>query len=93
MSGHTPGPWVYMGMVTVEDVEAWTVKCADKRYIRAEGRSYDEAEANARLIAAAPDLLIALKRLYVAMFEINPNDYTPNLQEAADAIAKAEGRT
>lgn len=44
-------------------------------------------EANARLIAAAPDLLEALKRL------VGPNPGTDDRDAAHDAIAKAEGRS
>lgn len=50
------------------------------------GCSAAEAESNARLIAAAPELLEALK-LAIAAYE-NPNIW---LDDARAAIAKAEG--
>ena len=62
---HTPGPWVAK-IGRVGDAEGfWNIKVADKALIH--GFVYDEpeAEANARLMAAAPDLLDA------AMFVVN----------------------
>jgi len=58
----------------------------------------DEAEqlANARLIAAAPELLAALKRLRAASVSIRDDIETEavaTLAEADAAIAKAEGRS
>lgn len=56
---HTPGPWQYNGPTE----NGWFVKISPKREIAVEGRSDVEADANARLIAAAPDLLEALENL------------------------------
>jgi hypothetical protein len=56
MSKHTPGPWRYLGRVTTgnDDTLEWpTVECASQRYIRPEGRTSDECEANARAQFAA----------------------------------------
>lgn len=49
-----------------------------------------EREANARLIAAAPDLLAALKTLCAAYEACNGEDH-PAYKQARAAIAKAEG--
>ena len=60
---HTPGPW------TVFD-EKWgigvTTDCADIAHCGGfdTNRSRDEERANARLIAAAPDLLAALSECF-----------------------------
>lgn len=68
MSKHTPGPWltdrnnVHTGQIATINhclnndwVEVWTDKWAET------GLGEAEQEANARLIAAAPDLLDALQ--------------------------------
>jgi len=60
---------------------------------------FAEAEANARLIAAAPDLLAALKALVVGVErDDNPSDqghceHSDEMNAARAAIAKAEGRS
>jgi hypothetical protein len=96
MGKYTPGPWTFLGLVERDEVESWTVQCADKRYVRCEGRTGNEAEANARLIAAAPDLLEALKNLMRTFDECTqPHDHeqwVEFVQDAAAVIAKAEGR-
>ncbi len=94
MRKHTPGRWVvaHRGCEGKPTVVAHRAGRPSTIALIESGKR-EEDVANARLIAAAPDLLIALKRLSVAMSEINPNDYTPELQDADAAIAKAEGRT
>ena len=65
MSKHTPGPWVVVGRLTkyvearlvgrlIQEVAACGPTMADEGYGQ-------HQEANARLIAAAPDLLEALQ--------------------------------
>ena len=67
---HTPGPWEYIGFKEGEPQNGWAVRLPhhegsrvkylkDARYIRCEGWGGEEADANARLVAAAPDLLNA----------------------------------
>lgn len=89
---HTPGPWWVDGPgegIEVHDTFGRTAS------VWGEGGKESEAWANARLIAAAPELLAALK------FIVND---CPEPGEAAQltahgynlacsAIAKAEGRT
>lgn len=59
MSEHTPGPWhVHWGD------KVWSGTEDDRKFIaEAWGEEPGESEANARLIAAAPSLLEAIKRL------------------------------
>lgn len=62
MSGHTPGPWGARPTDPSEAVDFWWLVSRDNRDIGAiNGSATDPvAQANARLIAAAPDLLEAL---------------------------------
>ena len=54
--------------------------------------SKEEAEANARLIAAAPELLVALDGLIRAHFDYDdPTGVLASVAEARAAIAKAKG--
>ena len=55
--------------------------------------SWQEQEANARLIAAAPELLETLKIvLDVALLEIPNYEQAESFRMAEKAVAKAEGR-
>ena len=65
MSKHTPGPWYpVMRMVEVEgnapDICTTNIELFGQRHLH---RSKQEQIANARLIAAAPDLLALLEEL------------------------------
>lgn len=89
MSTHTEGPWdarIDMHMVPV--VVAGPITIA-KVYLPPVGNAFD----NARLIAAAPDLLAALERLLGAYERLKPPGYPQSDPEkqAAAAIAKAKG--
>jgi hypothetical protein len=62
MSEHTPGPWKVQ-----ENADAYThiVRSKTNAYICGCGQGSDgEDKANARLIAAAPELLEALNQVY-----------------------------
>ena len=56
-----------------------------------DGITLDECAANARLIAAAPDLLDALKAC-LDQLEYEPKRYAALLNRAYNVVAKAEGR-
>lgn len=83
---HTPGPWfndaTYVGSTAVD---RFFITCHNKDLPN--GR--EEAEANARLIAAAPDLLEALHAL-VSSWETG-TPYTTEIGAARAAIARATG--
>jgi len=97
MTKHTPGPWaVNDGQEVVADDGAGT-----RLLCRCHAGHYEERSANARLIAAAPDLLAALKvalEYQGAVNEALPDGYAPPklvdawMTEAEAAIARAEGR-
>jgi prepilin-type processing-associated H-X9-DG protein len=91
---HTPGPW------TVDKMPACDVPFRDVNILRADGHAAavaidadineDELVANARLIAAAPDMLAALEALFVATGGLaGPAANAARL--AGAAIAKARG--
>ena len=87
---HTPGPWFASGT----DVKP----LGDRPFICWTGtpeRDLSEAQANARLIAAAPDMLAALKALHAAHRAFSGSEdwgvYDDEARAAAEAaIAKAE---
>lgn len=93
---HTPGPWLqshhkvsadaYSTQVYTSDGE---VVCTLHWYPKPNGRGNigTYREANARLIAAAPDLLAACKAL-----QMEAAARHCGLRIADEAIAKAEGR-
>ncbi len=96
MSGNpwTPGPWLYQGFIDAGNTSGWYVVVAPHRVISVEGRSEEEADANARLIAAAPEMAEALEALedaascLAATFERIPEDYPER-----SAIHTHEGHT
>jgi hypothetical protein len=99
MTKHTPGPWIISGS------SIWNSDT--HRAIYASGRKPvnerdEEGQANARLIAAAPEMLAALealtswaieaqKRLPVETWSDLENHGTIEIIEAKAAIAKARG--
>jgi hypothetical protein len=92
---HTPGPWRILSHRHDEDIY---IEGADgiiaTVYVDREG---DVGAANARLIAAAPELLVVVKKLRHAInaLEIDPVDaeYCSILEQADIAVAKVEGRS
>lgn len=96
---HTPGPWEWLGETVANNRNENSTQIISRyddgsvrgtlAQVGRDGGTYekDEAQANARLIAAAPDLLAALKE--VAAF-------LPKAHKLAKvynaAIAKAGGR-
>ena len=95
---HTPGPWK-MNTNVQTSIDAETKHIAMVNYYKS-GRANDdvygeEHEANARLIAAAPDLLEALKRIEIIGRGARPNISKGTIAGdiARAAIAKAEGKS
>lgn len=98
MTKHTAGPW----KAVQNSAGAWEIhptgefnyhSIAGAHFNEYVSKDESENEANARLIAAAPELLEALGDIRAALIMgNNPND--KGLIEMADeAIAKAEGGT
>jgi hypothetical protein len=96
MSKHTPGPWAAhfeeAYFVTGPDLGRVAMMMNLKGAHGLGGRrTGDESAANCRLIAAAPDLLEALRILFE---RANRNSIDPfALQQAVAAITKATGKT
>lgn len=101
VQGHTPGPWradgwcaygrdIYAGEVWIGDVKCPHPECECPRGFPS---TDDETNANARLIAAAPQLLDALNDIidYDGGADSALDDpYV--MQRAREAVDKAEGR-
>lgn len=89
---HTPGPWIAEDY-TGADVPAWYVVPASHNGTIAALAGLD-AEANARLIAAAPDML-ALAKLVHGSFGggLTVTFTEDDAEQFAAAIAKAESRS
>lgn len=83
---HTLGPWC---VYNYEDRDGFTIQSAETAEMLADtiGNNF----ANARLIAAAPELLEALKAIATHGEPIYPADWTRMKDAGLAAIAKAEG--
>ena len=90
-SGHTPGPWLRESEINDEGCD-WILvtkdyaEIVDLRLKDGLVVSEQEQDANAFLIAAAPDLLAAAK----LVLEAGDQEYVKFI--VRDAISKAEGR-
>lgn len=97
--GHTPGPWSVLGRVTAGlAYSAVGGKTLLARVYSEAYRDVAEEEANARLIAAAPDLLTALAALIADhddTYDGEPmtGEKALALEAGRAALSKAEGRT
>ena len=91
MSGHTPGPWEVSltggrerAVFKVDDPGGQICKFPGPLF----GRTAETKHANARLIAAAPDMLVALKQ---ARDILTAHCNWQDVAFIDAAIAKAEG--
>lgn len=93
---HTPGPWT---AEQTDDAGRWFITAGYENIVSAQYGN-PLSEANARLIAAAPDLLAALRDLFDQCAMVRKHWGDGSNQAEADnairagqaAIAKAEGR-
>lgn len=97
MAQHTPGPWTVFspGDEAWPGIEAPEVGTSiavfenkESEYAGIQGRNREEALANARLIAAAPDMLAALEAL-TAWAAMMGGWGAPCWEQASEAILKA----
>jgi hypothetical protein len=101
MTKHTPGPWTEPRIYRARDNEITRIAIYDSNGTTTvhsinsaclNRSTWNEALANAHLIAAAPELLEALQELSNLMEAVHSHDYTPDsftTQPARTAIAKA----
>jgi hypothetical protein len=85
VSAHTPGPWMVRDGLTVDSAQHTVASITFDPLLMDEVEQ--ESAANARLIAAAPDL-------YAALHALMHDDLhaTEHLAAAHAALAKAEGK-
>ena len=97
---HTPGPWTISDEVNADGDEtgAYLINTLENQYVplgdQWRGLAKTYTEANARLIASAPELLEALKELHKldsATNGVETKRYDNAMNAARAAIAKAEG--
>lgn len=95
---HTPGPWIVGSdktsvlQVTLDAENPF--QCVVNTTSGYNAMSLEEAKANARLIAGAPNLLAALKAIVSSLLDADEEgliDHAPEIMAAKSAIAKAEG--
>ena len=92
MNKHTPGPWHVANGVQIRSSRDQIAKV----WMMRDG----EGNANARLIAAAPELLWALESIvnsgtwYISALEIDTREWDDEeLSRARHVLAKAKGET
>ena len=87
MSEHTLGPWRVDGSATTD----LDVVCAEGRVAMLESEDWgaDTVEANAYLIAAAPDLLVALQWALSQMDDDLDPDHQEAMKAAHETVARA----
>ena len=99
MTKYTPGPWVvaeYAGDVTMIEHHESTGYGFRQTLIARVLPVSEDAEGNAALLAAAPDMLAALEALWVQALQSDVNEARNEwgreaLELARAAIAKAKG--
>jgi len=100
-AAHTPGPWKMDPSFSAEIITVNGLKIASVWSEEDLGASItvdrecvpdDQYPANAALIAAAPDLLAALRLVERGMRQWSIDDHAPEWKAIYDAIAKAEAR-
>jgi hypothetical protein len=92
---HTPGPWEAerLPQDAGSNVRPWVGRLSEYKFAALTcGETQDEAVANARLIAAAPDMYEALKAVASLKGWDEREPVSATGRQVLAAIAKAEGR-
>jgi len=96
---HTPGPWTVFNefrikgkskVIHISICDTLYVIIATLEELPGEDWSMDEVNANARLIAATPEMLETLN-YYVKLFKNGDSEWIAYGDKAREAIAKATG--
>jgi len=87
---HTPGPWTYEYSNDVGDDDEYFIEFYEVRTPDYKEVARVDNEADARLIAAAPEMLATLRWLTQALWDFGLGGSTARLAALA-AIARAEG--
>lgn len=92
MNKHTPGPWKArkVGGPAFKNQVLWAI---DYNEDQEQVVDFVYEEADAHLIAAAPDLLEALERLVSAARDVDHGYMDQAIDNAESAIAKARGQS
>lgn len=85
---HTPGPWHHKQLIGCDD-RGWSVFYSHSYGTKRIDDKGEMSEANARLIAAAPDMLEALRTILIAYEARAERGINPEFVRAV--IAKATG--
>lgn len=89
---HTPGPWKYEWGVKVGGfTQSFDIYTEDEKELIGYVEHSDNIEANARLVATAPELLEALQELTTGHKKEGSTEWANAYTKAARAIAKATG--
>ena len=95
MNKHTPGPWVVSDIASGFEIETTSgnqVAQTSEIYAARKPSDHDERRANARLIAASPEMLDILKKCLDALVYVGPWETPVGLiEQVQKMIDKAEG--
>lgn len=94
MSNHSPAPWIVFHNVEIRCPGEDNTVIARMEDSREAGWNTPTINANARLIAAAPELLALLREMHDAVAD-GTADFSPSgdwFREASTAISKATGQ-
>lgn len=92
---HTPGPWQIWSEMTVgngREFTSYLIATASKELSIIDRNSPEEAKANARLIAAAPELLAACEMGFRVLRQRQIQDGIENGNEPVDGPQLAQFR-
>jgi hypothetical protein len=92
---HTPGPWKTIGETMIYGPDDYCVAVTRSDHW-ASCRDIDECLANARLIAAAPDLLAALELAQTQIVnhcDVGVDEWIACTKAISAAIARAKGQS